>query len=751
MSARPLRVVVAGKMPPPYGGQTINIRRLYGLFSGIAGLEVLHWDLDFSRDVRHYRQIQADKIFHLFKVLFHLIRLRRSGPLDWIIFPTGGPHTSAMLRDLVLVPWACCLGQRVVVHFRAAGIARKLPTLPAFFQFLLRKSHSHCWGAISLTDFGKEDPAALGLETIVTVANGLEKRKEAAQNSSPNRDRLVLLGVGHLCADKGTPALLKAFARLSAGDGGHRLVLRLVGEVLPPFSQAELDAQIVQLGIARQVEIAGLKTGEELFDEYRRASLFVFPSVAPYESFGMVLIEAMQFGLPVVVSDWRANREVTAGCGGVLYDPTSDHPAALTSALQRALEQQSQWQEWGVINRRLYDSKYTLDILRSRWESFLLSPPTRPARPNVVIAGQMPPPIGGQTLNIERIYNLLTASGVCKVQHWDFQFSKDANSFRKIQIAKVVELFRVALRLLAIRCHGRPDWILYPSGGPHRTPILRDIALLPFTRLFSPRLVIHFQAAGIAEKIPRLPWWLRRLVCWAYGMCWGAVVLTEFGKRDALAAGITNIAVIPNAVEDDNPEALLPQHQAGPAVLLHVGHLCPAKGTVALLEAFALLSARSDDLILRLVGECISPYSTRELKQDLARLKISHQVEVLGELSGEALHAQYRSASLLAFPSVAIYESFGLVLAEAMMWGLPLVVADWRASSEVVGSPCGGVLYQPGEDHVSSLHKALRQALDSRKDWPTWSRMNRQRYEDHFTVDRFQDDWLKLFAPQFPE
>jgi rhamnosyl/mannosyltransferase len=142
----------------------------------------------------------------------------------------------------------------------------------------------------------------------------------------------------------------------------------------------------------------------------------------------------------------------------------------------------------------------------------------------------------------------------------------------------------------------------------------------------------------------------------------------------------------------------------------------------------------------------MAPYSADQLTRDIDRLGLHGAVSWAGLLAGKEMQQEFRHASLLAFPSVAPSESFGLVLVEARLWGLPLVVSDWRANAEVAGNGCGGIVYQPGTDHVASLSAALNEALKREDEWPEWSRKNRERYETFFTVERFRSDFASLFA-----
>jgi len=81
--------------------------------------------------------------------------------------------------------------------------------------------------------------------------------------------------------------------------------------------------------------------------------------VAPYESFGLVLIEAMMWGLPIVASEWRGNQNVlTAGVGGITFQVTPALSQKIAGALETALAQEDHWICWGKTNRAIFEERY---------------------------------------------------------------------------------------------------------------------------------------------------------------------------------------------------------------------------------------------------------------------------------------------------------------------------------------------------------------------------------------------------------
>jgi glycosyltransferase involved in cell wall biosynthesis len=103
----------------------------------------------------------------------------------------------------------------------------------------------------------------------------------------------------------------------------------------------------------------------------------------------------------------------------------------------------------------------------------------------------------------------------------------------------------------------------------------------------------------------------------------------------------------------------------------------------------------------------------------------------MGSRAPEELGAFYSAAELFVFPSVAPYESFGLVLVEAMMWGLPIVASDWKANREVVG-PGENFIFHPGR--TENLSQAIVTAAKGRKHWPAIGSQNRQRYVSQYKL-----------------
>ncbi len=137
--------------------------------------------------------------------------------------------------------------------------------------------------------------------------------------------RPFLLFVGTLEHRKNVTTLVEAFAKLAKTSD-----LQLVLAGRPGYGFAQIQAAIEPLDCRGRIVMTGFLGDEELALLYQLAELFVYPS--RYEGFGIPLVEAMNFRLPIVASRIPSTEEV-AGEAAVYYgDPMDARALAQTIA-----------------------------------------------------------------------------------------------------------------------------------------------------------------------------------------------------------------------------------------------------------------------------------------------------------------------------------------------------------------------------------------------------------------------------------
>lgn len=155
-----------------------------------------------------------------------------------------------------------------------------------------------------------------------------EREQMHLQQEIETDDKKVILFVGRLVYYKGVDVLLRAMANVEDA------VLVVVGKGPEREALQELTSE---LGITDRVRFLGFVSEDDLPVYYSIADLFVLPSVSSSEAFGIVQVEAMMYGVPVV------NTSLDTGVASVSRDGETgltvppDDVEALTEAIQTLL------------------------------------------------------------------------------------------------------------------------------------------------------------------------------------------------------------------------------------------------------------------------------------------------------------------------------------------------------------------------------------------------------------------------------
>jgi phosphatidylinositol alpha-mannosyltransferase len=224
-----------------------------------------------------------------------------------------------------------------VLTFHASAEGGALPPLYRAIRGLARRivAHGDVLTAVSAVaaDFHAR---ALGLDVgrFAIIPNGVDVARFASAGqrrevAAPPR-RLVFLG--RLEHRKGADVVVRAFLRLAAAHDD--VTLRVIGEgPLAPVLRRLVDTAPAH--VAARVELCGRAAPDALPELLIDVDIAVLPARGG-ESFGIVLLEAMAAGLPIVATDIPGYRAVARqGQEAILVAP--DDPAALAEGIGRIL------------------------------------------------------------------------------------------------------------------------------------------------------------------------------------------------------------------------------------------------------------------------------------------------------------------------------------------------------------------------------------------------------------------------------
>lgn len=250
-------------------------------------------------------------------------------------------------------------GARVVTTFYGAEIRwakhSHLPFLKSFLSWAAKVSDR----VVAISTYARNE-----IKSIVDVpvevipyTIGLSKNAESKKQKAEGGKRTVLT-VGRLVERKGIRYLIDAM-KLLPEDLNAELVIVGGGPL-----KTELEAYIREKGQGLRVKFAGKVSEQELVDYYRKASVYaqpaIFDSRGDTEMLGVVMLEAMHYGVPVVASNVGGIPDVVQDGETGLLVPQKD-PKALALAIEKLLGDQKLADKMASNARKQLDVNFSWD------------------------------------------------------------------------------------------------------------------------------------------------------------------------------------------------------------------------------------------------------------------------------------------------------------------------------------------------------------------------------------------------------
>jgi glycosyltransferase involved in cell wall biosynthesis len=274
----------------------------------------------------------------------------------------------------------------------------------------------------------------------------------------------------------------------------------------------------------------------------------------------------------------------------------------------------------------------------------------------------------------------------------------------------------------------------------------------------------HMLHANLIARVMRLFVPMRRLICTAHSPAEGGrAVMLAYRMTDRLADLSTHVSraaveaferagavprgrMLPvlNGIDlpsfSDAPELRAESRhrlglKSGMRLLLSVGRLAEEKNHAGLLRAFARMAEPCPDVELWIAGD--GPLREMLLRQRAA-LGLDERVVFLGVRHD--VPDLMRAADVFVLPSR--FEGFGLVVAEAMASGTPIVATDAGGVAEVLDG--AGILVPIGDDAALARGLADAFAMDPTRR-VAMTAAARRRALDNLDIERVVDTWLGLY------
>jgi glycosyltransferase involved in cell wall biosynthesis len=218
-----------------------------------------------------------------------------------------------------------------------------------------------------------------------------------------------------------------------------------------------------------------------------------------------------------------------------------------------------------------------------------------------------------------------------------------------------------------------------PSVVRVHTPFFETLGLDSDTILFGDKTVCHLEKYSCKKA--------NQLI--SSTKCHAKTIVTEYQMA------IDKVHILPLGVIDKNPHSTIKSNQDNIWKVLYVSRLENRKGTLAFLQSLTLIHNKYKNIQIDIIGsDRTHAPGERKFEQYFNETypELVNVVTFHGFVEDHEIEKFYTNADIFVVPSV--YESFGLIYVEAMMYGLPSIATIGGGIPEVISDGHDGLLTQ---------------------------------------------------------
>ena len=355
MDNRP-KILFVMPLPPPVHGAAV----VGGMISGSEEIDSrFRCDYVNSSTSASLKDVGKVGVWKLFSAVSLYVKVLRKliGTRYDICCLALTCHGVGFLKDAPVALLCKAFGHEVVIHQHNKGMSADLDRWP--YRFLLRMVYRDS-GVILLSERLYPDiEKVVSHDQVMICPNGIGSPLQTVHR---DHDVPCILFLSNLIVSKGIIVLLDACRRLRCRGVEFRCVF--AGAASRDMSEDAFRTQVHEHGLDEVVTYAGPLYGEAKHEALDKADIFAFPSLN--EAFGLVLLEAMQHGLPAV-STYEGGIPDIVIDGETGYLVPKNDPEALAERLQCLIERPEMRQEMGRAGRKLYEERFTREKFIGRF------------------------------------------------------------------------------------------------------------------------------------------------------------------------------------------------------------------------------------------------------------------------------------------------------------------------------------------------------------------------------------------------
>jgi len=347
------KILLFIKTPPPVNGATIMNQIVEDNHLIKENFFVRSIPIHYVSDIKDFGKISYDKILKVINVLFKLIYELIFHRPDLVYFQVS-PKGFAFLRDFMFSLIIKIRKVNILYHLHGKGIQdeAKNNLKKILYRLLFNNSKVICLSGM-LTDDIREVYSG----NPFVVNNGIPVNNLPIKKDTINLEFKVIY-LSNLYESKGIKIFLDSLKILKEKKKKFKAVI--IGKEAD-WTKSKINDFCLNNNLLKNVEYLGAQYGEAKKEILDKIDVFVFPTFYANEAFPLVILEAMQLGLPVISTFEGAIPEIVDdGLTGFLVKQQDE--LDLAEKIETLLRDKELRIKMGEAGRKKFEENYTLEI-----------------------------------------------------------------------------------------------------------------------------------------------------------------------------------------------------------------------------------------------------------------------------------------------------------------------------------------------------------------------------------------------------
>jgi len=358
----------------------------------------------------------------------------------------------------------------------------------------------------------------------------------------------------------------------------------------------------------------------------------------------------------------------------------------------------------------------------------------------IVFIVNLPPPINGATLMNKTLIESELIANSFKTHVIPFRFPKNISDYGTVSLRKIIKIFYYGFLLINSLIFFKPD-IAYFTVSPSGVAFFRDVFYVSILKIFKVKILYHLHGKGIKDnaKSSRV---MRKLYRYTFKNE-HVICLSELLVCDIESVYNCTPYIVYDGIKNVYGDDKIKVHKDKKEVrILFLSHLNKSKGILVFLDALSLLNDHNVDYKARIVGDS-ADISIEELKKYSEDKNLNSKVDIVGPKYSTEKYLEFLNSDIFVFPTFYKPETFGLVVLEAMQFGLAVISTREGSLPVIVDEGKTGFLIE--KKNPQELAEKIKILIDDAKLRKKMGKAGKEKFLKKFTLEKYEKNMLEVF------